>query len=49
MTVAERLGHARASTALNVYAHSIPGADRDAADAVAWLLRDSDTSLRVTS
>ena len=40
VTVSERLGHARASTTLNVYAHSIPGADRDAADIVARLLRD---------
>ena len=31
VTVAQRLGHARASTTLNVYGHSIPGADRDAA------------------
>jgi integrase len=31
VTVAQRLGHARASTTLNVYGHCIPGADRDAA------------------
>ena len=39
VTVAERLGHARASTTLNVYAHSVPGADRDAAGLVAGLVR----------
>jgi integrase len=38
VTVSERLGHARASTTLNVYAHSIPGADRDAAKLVASLI-----------
>ena len=42
VTVSERLGHARASTTLNVYAHSIPGADRDAADVVARLLREKE-------
>jgi integrase len=31
ITVSQRLGHARASTTLNVYGHCIPGADRDAA------------------
>ena len=30
VTVSQRLGHARASTTLNVYGHCIPGADRDA-------------------
>lgn len=30
--VAARLAHARASTTLNVYAHAIPGADRQAAE-----------------
>jgi integrase len=34
-TVSQRLGHARVSTTLNVYAHRIPGADRQAADLVA--------------
>ena len=38
MTVAQRLGHARASTTLNVYGHCVPGADRDAADYIANLL-----------
>jgi integrase len=31
-TVSQRLGHARASTTLNVYAHSVPGGDRKAAE-----------------
>ena len=38
VTVSQRLGHARASTTLNVYAHSIPGADRDAAHFIAGLI-----------
>lgn len=38
VTVAQRLGHARASTTLNVYGHCVPGADRDAADYIADLL-----------
>jgi integrase len=37
-TVSQRLGDARASTTLNVYAHRIPGADREAADLLARLL-----------
>ena len=37
-TVSARLGHARASTTLNVYAHSVPGADRAAADFIGGLL-----------
>jgi integrase len=37
-TVSQRLGHARASTTLNVYAHRIPGADRAAADLLARVL-----------
>jgi len=37
--VAARLAHARASTTLNVYAHAVPGGDRDAADVLAELLR----------
>jgi integrase len=40
-TVSQRLGHARASTTLNVYAHRIPGADRQAADLVAKLIQGS--------
>jgi integrase len=43
VTVAQRLGHARASTTLNVYGHCVPGADRDAADYIAGLLsREAD-------
>jgi hypothetical protein len=38
VTVAQRLGHARASTTLNVYGHCIPGADRDAATLIASLI-----------
>ena len=38
VTVSQRLGHARASTTLNVYGHCVPGADRDAADYIAELL-----------
>ena len=39
VTVSQRLGHARASTTLNVYGHCIPGADRDAAHFISDLLR----------
>jgi integrase len=38
LTVAQRLGHARASTTLNVYGHCIPGADRDAARFITRLI-----------
>jgi integrase len=38
VTVAQRLGHARASTTLNVYGHCIPGADRDAARLITNLI-----------
>ncbi len=38
VTVSQRLGHARASTTLNVYGHCIPGADRDAARFIANLI-----------
>ena len=38
VTVAQRLGHARASTTLNVYGHCIPGADRDAAQLISGLI-----------
>jgi integrase len=38
VTVAQRLGHARASTTLNVYGHCIPGADRDAARFITELI-----------
>jgi integrase len=37
-TVSQRLSHARASTTLNVYAHSVPGADRQAAETLAAIL-----------
>jgi integrase len=38
VTVSQRLGHARASTTLNVYGHCIPGADHDAARFIATLI-----------
>jgi hypothetical protein len=38
VTVAQRLGHARASTTLNVYGHCIPGADLDAARFISGLI-----------
>jgi integrase len=37
--VAARLAHARTSTTLNVYAHAVPGGDREAANRLAELLR----------
>lgn len=37
--VAARLGHARASTTLNIYAASMPGWDRAAAETISDLLR----------
>lgn len=37
-TVSQRLSHARASTTLNVYAHSVPGGDRKAAETLAEIL-----------
>jgi integrase len=40
-TVSHRLSHARASTTLNVYAHSVPGGDRLAAETLAAILRMS--------
>ena len=36
--VSERLCHARTSTTVNIYAHAMPGADRNAADLLADLL-----------
>ena len=36
--VSQRLSHARASTTLNVYAHAVPGGDRDAAETLAGIL-----------
>jgi integrase len=46
--VAARLSHARASTTLNVYAHAVPGGDRDAAEQISVLLRDADREHRST-
>lgn len=45
-TVSQRLGHARPSTTLNLYAHRIPGADRHAADLLGQLLTDTQTPAR---
>ena len=36
--VSERLCHARTSTTVNIYAHAMPGADRDAANLLAEIL-----------
>jgi integrase len=46
--VAARLAHARASTALNVYAHAVPGGDRRAAEMLWQRVEDakSDTAGR---
>ena len=38
VTVAQHLGHARASTTLNVYGHCVPGADLDAARFISNLI-----------
>lgn len=38
VAVSQRLSHARASTTLNVYAHSVPGADREAAETLAAII-----------
>jgi integrase len=38
VTVSQRLSHARVSTTLNVCAHSVPGGDRAAAEALAAIL-----------
>jgi hypothetical protein len=48
-TVAQRLNHARASTTLNVYAHAVPGGDREAAEFLADLLEADQPSSRHTS
>jgi integrase len=40
-TVSQRLSHARASTTLNVCAHSVPGGDRRAAEILAAILASS--------
>jgi integrase len=41
--VSNRLAHARASTTLNVYAHAVPGGDRDAAQLLESRLLSSRT------
>ena len=38
VTVSQRLSHARTSTTLNVYAHSVPGGDREAAETTAAII-----------
>lgn len=38
VTVSHRLSHARVSTTLNVYGHSVPGGDRKAAEVLAAIL-----------
>lgn len=48
-TVAQRLNHARASTTLNVYAHAVPGGDREAAELLADLLEAGQPSRALTS
>jgi integrase len=45
VTVAQRLGHARASTTLNAYGHCIPGADRDAARLISNLITASSSGI----
>jgi integrase len=37
-TVSERLGHARASTTLNVYGHCVPGADHAASEFISTVI-----------
>jgi hypothetical protein len=37
VTVSQRLSHARVSTTLNVYAHSVPGGDRKGAEMLAGI------------
>lgn len=41
-TVSNRLGHARAATTLNVYAHFVPASDRVAADAMGHILDNAE-------
>lgn len=48
-TVAQGLNHARASTTLNVYAHAVPGGDREATEFLANLLETGRSSSRPTS
>jgi integrase len=42
VTVSQRLSHAPVSTTLNVYAHSVPGGDRTAAETLAAILAGED-------
>jgi integrase len=42
-TVAERLGHAQASTTLNTYAHVLEGRDRKAAEVFDGMVNDACT------
>jgi integrase len=42
-TVSNRLGHARAATTLNVYAHFLPASDRAASDAMGHILEKPGT------
>ena len=46
VTVSQRLSHARASTTLNVYAHSVPGGDRRAAETLATIIAASAGNVR---
>ena len=39
LTISRRLGHSKASVTLDVYGHLIDGADKAAADAIAWVLK----------
>jgi integrase len=43
-TVSQRLSQARASTTLNLYAHSVPGGDRGAAETLSAILATSSQS-----
>ena len=47
-TVAGRLGHRNPNVTLNVYAHFLPEADRDAADLLGRLLTKPDAARRAT-
>jgi integrase len=44
-TVSERLGHARASTTLNIYGHWVPGADHAAAVFISTLIAPNDDTM----
>jgi integrase len=39
LTISRRLGHSKAAITLDVYGHLISGADKDAADAIAGVLK----------